>query len=198
MELFKWPLIFVVLVLYYLILVMTLFFSEFYFIDDFLLFPLLPIVLVVLPIVLIFLYKKRGRLFSIVLSFMILFMYTTKMATVNHYIDIEKSDFSSTKWKSSKYCEYRHYMVNDLMYRYSFVGMVKAGVDNILGNVKNSKCGYDYERDNKTCYFLKTGAYFGQYEYFCVYFNDKGFVKDVKVEIEYESTINYDKLELYK
>lgn len=198
MKVFKDICVWLVLILYCFILLVTADSSISYFADNFFLCRVLPIIIFVLSIGLIFFVNKRGRLFSIVLSFMFLFMYTTVMAVFNHYAIIEQQTFSTSKWKSSRYCEHRHYIIDDLNSKYSFVGMVKAGVDNILGDIKDSKCAYDFERDNKACYFLRNVPYFGEYEYFCVYFNDKEFVIDAKVEIEYEPTINYDKLELYK
>lgn len=185
-----------ILAFYYFILLITAGSPELYFAFDFFLCIVLPIILFALPIVLIFFVKKRGRLFSIVLSFMFLFMYTSVMAVFNHYAIIEQQTFSTEKWQSSKYCEHRHYIIDDLKCKHSFVGMTRNEVDRILGDISDSKCSYDFQRDNKICFFSRNVPYFGEFEYFCLYFDDNNIVTKTEVEIEYEPTINYDKLEL--
>lgn len=197
MKVFKKICVWLALMLYCLILMVTVVDSIFNFVDNFFLCTVLPTILLILAIVLIFFVNKRGRLFSIVLSFMFLFMYTSLMAVVNHYAIIEKQTFSTAKWQSSRYCEQRYYIIDDLKCKYSFVGMSKGKVNAILGNISDSKCEYDFKRDNKSCFFVRNVPYFGEFDYFCLYFDDNDIVTDAKVEREYEPTINYDKLEAY-
>ncbi len=186
MKVFKCLLTLIFFNLYCLILFITVVISTSNFVDGFFLRFILPIIIVALPFVVKFLFKKKTSI-SIIFSYMILFLYTSLMALVNHYAVLELQKFSTVKWNSPKYCGYRNNMIADLSCKYSFIGMQRKEVDSILGSIDISKCMYDFKKDNEICFFLRSNSY-GAYEYFCLYFDDNNIVTDAKVEIDYDTT----------
>lgn len=143
-------------------------------------FILSPVVFVFFPSIL----KKIlhvDRFIAILYSFLSIIIFLVLTLIIGYFTKNYFENFSYKKWNNSNYCDMRYMMLESLEKKYSFVGMNRENVYNILGKIDGKSCIQDYEVDDKICYMTYEIEKISR-DHYCLYLDEN----DVVISVKYE------------
>ena len=143
-------------------------------------FILSPVILAFLPTIV----KKKlhiEKFIATIYSFLAIIIFLVLTLIVGYFTKNFFEKFSYKKWNNSNYCDMRYMMIESLEKKYSFIGMNKKNIYNILGKIEDKSCMHDYEEDNKICYMTYEIEEISR-NYYCLYLDENGIVTSAKYE----------------
>lgn len=138
------------------------------------------LILIFLPTIL----KKKMHIdnfISIIYSFVVAIIFLILTLIIGFSTKKYFENFSYKKWNDGNYCSMRYMMVESLENKYSFVGMNREDIYNILGRINKKSCTADYEEYNKICYMTYEIEEISR-DYYCIYLDEN----DVVVSAKYQ------------
>ena len=144
----------------------------------FICFVILPIILLTMPLIVKFAFKKKFYE-AILYSVLAVIIYIVILSIIGNCILLNFKTFSTEKWSNENWHRFRRDMVEDLEERYDLVGMTKDEVYSILGEED-----VDLEmliNDYAIGYSVRNGFLEGYYYY--IYLDKNDVV--VRVELNY-------------
>lgn len=132
-------------------------------------FLVLPIIILILPIISKFIYKKQFYK-AILKALKAVGVYFILIFTTSIGIRIYISNFTPEKWSNKNYYNLRYLMLNDLEEKYELVGMKKEEVIKILGE--------EYKKNDKCIYYYIGGEWLESFYYYLEY-DENGIITKV-------------------
>lgn len=128
----------------------------------------IPIILVLMPILLkIILGKKFYK--TILYSCLGFAIYILIIISLKFSIDMYFKTFTIEKWSNNNWHGFRYLMIDDMEKKYDFIGMNKNEIYDILG--KEDK---ELEGEYVICYSMRNGFFEG--DYYLIYLNEDDIV----------------------
>lgn len=127
------------------------------------LFIILPIIILLLPII-IRKTSKKDFYKCVLFSFVGVLIYFVIFGIFLSYF----CTFSENKWKNEKYINLRYLMIDDLEDKYSFMGMNKNEIIQILGNESSN---------DELCY--QTSSVMISTYYYCLKYDENNIITEV-------------------
>lgn len=134
-----------------------------------------PIIILIMPLIFKFVFKKKFYK-SVLYGSLMIVIHLFILLLLTFGIRIHFKTFTTEKWTNKNWHSFRYLMIEDLEKRYSLVGMTKKEIYQILG--KEDSNFKEFNNDNSLCYSMRNGFLEG--DYYIIILNDEDIVTDIK------------------
>ncbi len=150
--------------------------SDFSSILFYIVYLMIPIIILMLPIIFKFIFNKKFYksvcYSALMIIFYILLLFLLQLGIRNYF-----STFTKEKWTNENWHGFRYLMIEDLEKQYDLIGMNKEEIYQILG--EEDRKLYEFNDSNSLCYSMRNGFFEG--DYYIVILNDEDIVIDIDI-----------------
>lgn len=133
-----------------------------------------PIIILSMPLIIKFAFKKKFYK-SVLYSSLMIVIHIFVLLLLTFGIRTYFKTFTTEKWTNTNWHTFRYLMIEDLEIKYNLVGMRKEEIYQILGKEDIIK---KFGDDVSLCYLMGSG--FFEEDYYAFILNDKDIVIDIK------------------